>query len=203
VDSNECLLSRSACPSGQAQLEAEVVELPRLWGEARVGLRSGRRARRPAGPWTSSRNQASHHRRQIDGWFALAWISRTDVPNKVGVRTNRSQTAWMPVRWPPAPADHRTSTLSDGRLVTGRTSASAAQRECVPRTPYSVTPGSLTSWSVQIRRRIHTSPAPASTSNTAIKPRPPDPLRLLLCLPAHPDLGCRSRPLTAGTRGCS
>jgi hypothetical protein len=47
----------------------EVVELPRPLGEAHVGLRFGRRARMPAGSWTSSRKRASHHRRQIDGWL--------------------------------------------------------------------------------------------------------------------------------------
>jgi hypothetical protein len=38
------------------------------------------------------------------------------------------------------------------------------------RPAYSVTPGSLTLWSVQVLRRIHRSTAPASASNAAIKP---------------------------------
>ena len=38
------------------------------------------------------------------------------------------------------------------------------------RLAYSVTPGSLTLWSVQLLRRIHRSTAPVSTSNAAIKP---------------------------------
>ena len=38
------------------------------------------------------------------------------------------------------------------------------------RPTYSVTPGSLTSWSVHRFRRIHKSTAPMSTSDAAIKP---------------------------------
>jgi hypothetical protein len=37
---------------------------------------------------------------------------------------------------------------------------------------YNVTPGSLTSWSVQVLRRTHRSTAPVSTSNAAIRPNP-------------------------------
>ena len=38
------------------------------------------------------------------------------------------------------------------------------------RLTYSVTPGSLTLWSVQLLRRIHRSTAPVSTSNAATNP---------------------------------
>jgi hypothetical protein len=70
-------------------------------------------------------------------------------------------------------------------------------------TDLSVTPGSLTSWSVQVLRRSHRSTPPASTSNAAIKPNALAPNRRFpidrhwdrwsLLPPARADCGC---PLT-------
>jgi hypothetical protein len=64
------------------------------------------------------------------------------------------------------PADGSNSRSQPGRSLPVSVSAGGS----VFDRPYSVTPGSLTLWSVQVLRRIYRSTAAVRTSNAAIEP---------------------------------